>query len=83
MIVHVLFELQVYEKLSVRLTIHNVLYNYVVRAFSKVLVCNRLNLHRKTEIRQVFEGDWRHTDLIFLGWDLDHPSVLVYFEQFL
>lgn len=69
--------------MSVCLTIYKILCNYVISSVAEALVRDGLNLKGKVEIAQIFEGDRRHTDLIFLGWDFDDWSILICFIQIL
>lgn len=81
LVVHVLFQLHVHEKLCVRLAVHKVLYDDIIRALGEVFIGDGLNLHREVVVWHVFERDGRHADLVFFRWDFDHWSVFVDFVK--
>lgn len=68
--------------MSICLTVYEVLHDNVVRAFGKVLIGNGLNFESEIKVWEVFEGNWRHSDLIFFGRYFDHPSIFANFEEF-
>ena len=82
MVVHVFFQLQIHKKLCVCLTVYKVLYDDVIWSFCEVLSGDGFDLHCKVEVGHVFEGNGRHSDLVFLGWDFDHGGVFVDFVEF-
>lgn len=80
-IAHVLLQLKIDKELSVCLAVYEVLGNDIIRLITKTLIWYCLYFQSKIERTEVFEWDWRHTDLIFLRWDFDHWSVFVGFVE--
>jgi hypothetical protein len=65
--------------LGVGLAVYEVLSYYVIGSIREVLVRNRLDFEREVEIAKIFEGNWRHSDLILLCWYFYNGSILVRF----
>lgn len=63
--------------MGVGLAVHEVLGDDVVRLVAEAFVGDGLNFEGEVEVAHVFEGDWRHADLVLLGRDLDDWSVFV------
>ena len=61
------------------MAVYEVLSYYVVGSVREVLVRNRLNFKREVEVAEIFEGNRRHSDLIFLCWYFYNGSILVRF----
>jgi hypothetical protein len=73
--------LKIDKKLSVCLAIDKVLGNDIVRPTTKAFIRNRLNFESEVKVAQIFEGNGRHSDLIFFCWYLDDGSILISLKE--
>lgn len=74
--IYVFLQLKIHKELHVCLTTYIVLAHDVIWPLIEILVCNCLNFQYKVKVRQVFEWNRWHPDLILLCWHLDHTAVL-------
>jgi len=80
---HVLFQLQIHKELTVCLAVYEVLSYDVIGTVWKTFIWYCFDLQSKVEVTQVFEGNRRHPDLIFLCWDFYDRCILVWFVEIL
>lgn len=77
--VQVLFYLQVNIEKALRLAIHYILGDDIIRLLSKTLMANCLVLYCQIEGAQVFKRNRWSPLLSFLSWDTYHPRLLILF----
>lgn len=78
---HVLLQLQIHKKLSIRLTIYKILCYYIIRFISKTFIRYGLYFESKVKIRKVFEWNWWHSYLILFCWHLYHLSIFIWLVE--
>lgn len=83
LVVQVLLQLHVHEKLGVGLAVHEILSDDVVGSVREVLIGNGLDLQAEVEAGEILEGNGGHPGHVLLGWDFDELGVFVWLEQIL